>query len=167
MDAINAGSTAGSAVASGTTVTINSISLTGSFPASGTLNLNDGTWSNQGDAASTTFSRTFASPVTVTNSDASIIATSEQMMVIPKASGETTITATVDYDVTTTDTKLNAGSVTINNVLTSSGSVTIQGGKKYKLILVLGLTSVKLDVAVADWPNDFTGSAEVNLPLND
>ena len=165
VDLVNAGGTTGDAVHSATTVKINSISLDGSFPASGVLNLNDGTWSSQGAATATNFTRTFSPAKTVTNANASIIDADEQMMVIPKASGATTITVTVDYDVTTTDDKLDGGSVTVNNVLTSTGDLTITGGNKYKLILVLGLTSVKFDVEVEAWPA-FAGETEVDLPLN-
>ena len=165
VDLVNAGGTTGAAVHSATTVKINSISLDGSFPASGVLNLNDGTWSSQGAATATNFTRTFSPAKTVTNANASIIDADEQMMVIPKASGATTITVTVDYDVTTTDDKLDGGSVTVNNVLTSTGDLTIAGGNKYKLILVLGLTSVKFDVEVEAWPA-FAGETEVDLPLN-
>jgi len=167
VDLVNAGGTTGSAVDASTVVKINSISLSGSFPASGVLNLNNGTWSSQGTATPTNFTRNFATPKDVTNANASIIAADEQMMVIPPASGDNTITVTVNYDVITTDSKLNGGSVTVNNELTSTGELTIQGGKKYKLILVLGLTSVKLDVEVEDWPTDFDDDAEVDLPKND
>lgn len=167
VDVVNTGESTDAAVAATTTVTINSISLSGSFPASGVLNLNDGTWSDQTAAAATTFERTFSTPKNVTNSNASIIAENEQMMVIPLASGDNTITITVNYDVTTTDANLNGGKSVVNNELTSSGDITIEGGKKYKLILVLGLTSVKLDVEVTDWPTDFDDDVEVNLPKND
>lgn len=166
VDLVNSGSTTGAAVPAATTVTINSISLSGSFPASGVLNLNDGTWSDQAAAAATAFTRSFSPAKAVTNENASIIAANEQMMVIPPASGDNTITITVNYNVTTTDDKLSGGKSVVTNELTSSGVITIVGGKKYKLILVLGLTSVKLDVVVEDWPTDFDDEAEVNLPLN-
>ena len=165
VDLVNEGGTAGAADAS-TTVTINSISLSGSFPASGVLNLNDGTWSNQADAAATEFERTFTTPKVVTNANASIIDANEQMMVIPKSEGATEITVTVDYDVTTTDNKLSGSKSVVNNVLTSKGNITIQGGKKYKLILVLGLTSVKLDVAVENWVDATGDPTEIDLPRN-
>ena len=166
VDVINAGNTVGSTIDASTTITINSITLSGSFPASGILNLNDGTWSSQGENTATVFSRDFSPAKNVTNENASIIAASEQMMVIPKSSGTTTVTVQVDYDITTTDAKLAGGKVVINNVLSSSADLTITGGNKYNLILVLGITSVKLDVSVEDWPVA-AGSAEVNLPLND
>ena len=68
----------------------------------------------------------------------------------------------------TADTALAAGFSDINNVLTSKASLTVQGGKKYNLILVLGLTSVKLDVdSIVDWPNTYQQTVEVDLPKND
>ena len=88
------------------------------------------------------------------------------MMVIPKSEGATEITVTVDYDVTTTDNKLSGSKSVVNNVLTSKGNITIQGGKKYKLILVLGLTSVKLDVAVENWVDATGDPTEIDLPRN-
>ena len=159
--------TTGDALPAATVVKINSITLSGDFPVSGDLNLNDGTWSAQGDPAAKSWTRNFASPKTVTNANASIIAADEQIMVIPKASGATTITLQVDYDVITTDTALEAESISVNNVLSSTGSITILGGKKYAIIAVLGLTSVKLDVLeIGDW-GAVQASDEIDLPLND
>ena len=159
--------TTGDALPAASVVKINSITLSGSFPVSGVLNLNDGTWSDQGDNADKSWTRNFGTPKNVTNANASIIANDEQIMVIPKASGATTITLQVNYDVITTDAALQGGSITVNNVLSSTGELTILGGKKYAIIAVLGLTSVKLDVQeIGDW-GDVQASDEINLPLND
>lgn len=159
--------TTGDALPAASVVKINSITLSGSFPVSGVLNLDDGTWSDQGDAADKSWTRNFAPAKTVTNANASIIANNEQIMVIPKATGATTITLQVNYDVITTDAALQGGSITVNNVLSSTGDLTILGGKKYAIIAVLGLTSVKLDVLeIGDW-GAVQASDEIDLPLND
>ena len=167
VDVVNSGEDTGSALPAATVVKINEITLAGSFPASGDLNLNDGTWSNQASPSDASFNYDFDTPKNVTNANASILADTEQIMVIPKASGTTTLTLTVDYDVITTDAAVSGGTVTVNNVLTSSGELTIVGGKKYAVVAVLGLTSLKLDLTeVSEW-GAIQATEEIDLPLND
>ena len=83
--------------------------------------------------------------------------------VIPVGSAQQ-LTCTIDYDVKTVDGNLSGGYSSTNQVITNTISCNFQAGYKYKLILWLGLTSVKFTASVANW-ND--GDAQnVWLPSN-
>ena len=100
----------------------------------------------------------------------------QYLMLIPTPGAVGTFNVTINYNVVTTDTKLNGGSSTVNNVITkqislntpstfSPGIGGFMNNKAYNLKLILGLTSVKLDAEVADW--EVNGSTNVDLPRNE
>ena len=80
------------------------------------------------------------------------------------------LTVTVDYIVRTEDTKLDGGYSEVEQIITKK--VTFASptklNKYYKLLIHLGLTSVKFTASVSDW--ETTGSAtpdaEVYVPIN-
>ena len=88
-------------------------------------------------------------------------------MIIPAtiAAGDFVITA--NYWVTTNDTALADGYSMVQQVIkkTSTSAVTFEAGKKYTVLVCLGLTNISFDVTeVAAW-EDAVGPA-VDLPVN-
>lgn len=103
----------------------------------------------------------------VTSAEQDVLATpTNYWMVIP--TGSTDITVKITYYVQTKDSKLApTGAVDgsrIENVITKAVNVNLVNNKAYKLKLILGLTSVKLEAEVADWQVD--GSTDIYLPQN-
>lgn len=160
-----------------TTITINSVKLTGKFHTSGTMNLNDGEWSftpeTPTDEVSYVLSEeNFTEDENVFNSDK--IATDNlnndesYIMLFPQElDEENTITITVDYTVETEDENLEGEKSVVNNVITSKAFSFEKGfeqGKAYKFVLHLGMTSVKLSAEVGEWDKENT--IVVNVPLN-
>jgi len=75
-----------------------------------------------------------------------------------------TLKITISYDVVTTDASNTANSSTITNTI--SKDVVLKGfrpGRYYKLHLVLGLTSVKIDADALDWAVE---EQVIDLPRN-
>lgn len=107
----------------------------------------------------------------VTTAEKDVIADGKYFMIIPtEGNAKAKFKVTINYDVVTTDPALNGGKSAVNNVIWKEISVgdDINGftnNKAYKLKLILGLTSVKLEAEVADWEVD--GSTNVNLPKNE
>ena len=63
-----------------------------------------------------------------------------------------TVTVTIDYYITTEDSKLSAGRAQTENIITKDVVFpSIANGKSYNLNLILGLTSVKMEAEVDDW----------------
>lgn len=106
-----------------------------------------------------------------------LLTDNDYFMLIPTPGHEAIFEVTVDYDVYTLDDKVKDGELTgftkTNNVITKaieldskdgSTSLGFTNNKAYKLKLVLGMTSVKLDAEVADWQID--GTSIVDLPRN-
>ena len=106
----------------------------------------------------------------VTTAEKDVIADGKYFMIIPtEGNAKAKFKVTIDYDVVTTDAALNGGKSTVNNVIWKEimvGDDTngFTNNKAYKLKLILGLTSVKLEAEVADWEVD--GSINVDLPRN-
>lgn len=90
-------------------------------------------------------------------------------MFVPEESGsDAQTTVTIKYHVITDDSALNGGKIDITNEITQSldhGALDFSSGKANELNLVLGLTSVKMEASVTDWPNTAT-EADVDLPIN-
>ena len=166
---------AGGTLDGATKIYVNSISLTGSsqFPASGDLNLNNTSantplWQNTSGTAllgNGTLNTVIQSPkagVLASEATAVFSNTNDWYYLIPGASGSLTIA--IDYNVETTDAKLNGGKSTVNNIISKTVSgLTLDAGKAYTINIVLGLTSVKFTASVTDWDAQ---SAVVDLPLN-
>ena len=78
------------------------------------------------------------------------------------------LTISVNYDITTYDTQISGNYVKINQTITNDVTFdNLTANKYYKLILHLGLTSVKFTATVDDWEDATAGaSEEVWLPSN-
>ena len=78
------------------------------------------------------------------------------------------LTVTINYDITTYDEQIKGNYVKINQTITNDVTLdNLTPNKYYKLILHLGLTSVKFTASVADWENaDAESAEEVWLPSN-
>lgn len=93
-------------------------------------------------------------------------------MLIPSTSAtpaeQTKITGfRIKYYVNTADAKLERTYSRVENVITKNvaASITVEKGKAYKFKLCVGMTSVKIEAAVAIWDTTF-GEEEVWLPIN-
>lgn len=158
VDAVNPTT---SALASGTTITLNSITVDGTtIKHSGVFDFAAGTWTSQTTG-------TAADDISLTSLNANVTETltalSNSFFFIPGNSQA--IKITVNYDVTTVDGAYTGGSVTVNNTIYKTATLTLDPGTAYEIKLLIGLTSVKLDVtAITGWG---TGSAsEIKLPEN-
>ncbi len=83
-------------------------------------------------------------------------------MVVP--TGDTNIKVKITYAVVTKDEKLGDKLSNVENVITKTASINLESGKSYKLKLILGLTSVKMEATVADW--QVADETEIWLPKN-
>ena len=162
------------AIADGTTISVESVSLIGSFINSGTLNLNGGTW----DGLSTPAVRTYT--LNSTNSDFEDIASAvtvdpnqlnkstEFIMLIPQ--DDVDITISVTYKVTTIDSNFDElpenGKVVVTNTMSAPlNDFDFKQGTAYNFVLHLGLTSVKFDAEVEEW-TETNSDVVVNVPKN-
>ena len=158
---------AGTDVAAGTVVKVNSITVNGQFNQEGTLNLITGAWTSNAAASAQTV--TYTAPVggldvTAINDKAEATAPCAEFLFIPSSSAQNYV-ITIDYDYTTTDNKLSGNSVTIHNTIHKTlSSVSFLVGKQLKLYIGLGLNNVVFDAAVADWTDDTP--QEIWLPVN-
>lgn len=156
-----------------TTVTINSVTFSAAnFGKKGTLNLASGEWSvseaDYGTMAyeiSTSKKNIINNVITGgTNDDVKkamdkqpLCSTNGNIMFIPVAKtteDNKVTTITIDYTVTTKDTKLDGDKSEITNNITVNVPTTFsfKAGFAYNFVLKIGLTSVKLAaVEVADW----------------
>ena len=172
-----------------TKITVKSVKITGSWAPSDQLNLKDGAWSGATAASnvltidsSNALNTDIADPATdpatygaitndgVTQIQAPVIAKDESgnaqyLMFIPSAS--TNISGVeIVYYVNTKDENLADGMSRVENNITKNldTALTLDAGKAYKLVLTLGMTSVKLNAQVATW--DDATTKEVWLPVN-
>ena len=166
------------ALASETTITINSVKLTGKFHTEGTMNLNTGEWTF--DPATPTEEVSFVldtdnfeeneNAFTSAKMATTDLLNNEEsyIMLFPQDLNETnTITITVDYDVVTKDDALDGKESKVNNVITSEPFYFTDGftqGSAYRFVLHLGMTSVKVSAEVAEWNEE--ESIVVNVPIN-
>ena len=173
-------------IAEGTTITINSVKLTGKLYTKGTLDLVTGKWENESQSTevsyyldnanfvenSNVFSESTVETEDLLNKDDSYI-----MLFPQELNTDNTITITVDYDVVTKDESLDGGESKINNVITTApfylsatdsegNAVTgFEQGKAVKFVLHIGMTSVKLSATVGEW-DETTTDIVVNVPNN-
>ena len=163
----------GTAVDAATVVKINSLTLTGQFNQEGTLNLATGVWTSSAAASDQTVTWAPATPFDVTaindkaDADAYYTANANvlpEFMFIPSSSADKDYVITIDYDFITTDAKL-AAAATVHNVIHKTiEDLEFEKGKKMKLYVGLGMTSIVLSAEVADWTDDTP--ADVWLPVN-
>lgn len=163
----------GTDVDAATVVKINSITLTGQFNQEGTLNLATGEWDSSAAASDQTVSWTPAGGFAVDDyNDKAEINTYyaanagvlPEFMFVPSSSADKDYVITIDYDFITTDAKL-AAAATVHNVIHKTlEDIEFEKGKKMKLYVGLGMTSIVLSAEVADWTDDTP--ADVWLPVN-
>lgn len=166
-------------IATGTTIAVSSVSITGNFATSAKLNLSTGSWSDLTNDNSTTFTLTtneFESVASnVSKSPVQLNKSDEYLMIVPyKFDDETPssitdgkcVEITVVYTVTTADPNLASSSVITNTITSDPFEFNFEMGKAYNFVLHLGLNSVKFDASVSNWdtPNGYDYS--VNVPIN-
>ena len=171
-------------LADGTKIVINSVTLSGKFYPSGTLNLNEGEWTpataTKVDYKLTQDNFGQGNPsFTFTNKDGKnkrpLNNFESYIMIIPQdftkaTAPEDKITVTIAYDVFTEDAALpeiegwGKGSLVKNVVTSDPFTIDFQQGKAYNFTLHIGMTSVKLSATVEGW-GEITDIA-VNVPIN-
>lgn len=161
----------GNEVASGTTITIDEIVLTGDFYTGGTLSLEDGSWAE--DAAATKTYTWGAGELiaghSVTETKEVVIEDNSYLTVVPQdADGNKDLQITVKYTVTTADPALEGSkSVVQSTVKSDEFDFEFKQGYAYNFVLHIGLTSVKFSAEVSDWDLGTDADIVVNVPLND
>lgn len=177
---------AGGKLDENTKIFVNSITIVDgnspkTLPTTGSLNLNNTTanvakWTASAGTLSLTLDNLNELSTAIQDGGTGVTTTEQNaiqggnyFMLIPTQGTQAKFTVTIDYNVVTTDAKVNGGTVTTNNVITKSvivGDPTngFENNKAYNLKLILGMTSVKLDAEVADW--EIETSTDVDLPKN-
>ena len=149
-------------------ITVNSIRISGTFDQTGTLNLRTGDWTSSPAGSAQTVTYSPATPLDVTDindkAEADAGNPCAEFMFIPSSNGAKTYTVTIDYDVTYTDSALNGGGLVVKNVIHKTISLDFEKGKKMKLYIGLGMTSVVFSAEVADWTPD--DPSTIWLPVN-
>ncbi len=158
-----------------TKIILESLELKAGGTKTGTLNLNDGTWSNKSGQSVVSYDKNaFASTTTVNGKEgfdvketATDLNAAKSLMIVPGeiATGEYVITA--NYWVITEDAALKGGYSTVQQIIkkSSTAAITFNGATKYDILVKLGLTNVSFDVTeVGTWA-DGTGN-DVDLPIN-
>lgn len=168
VDATDIPASGGTDIDAATKVTINSITIKGKFNQEGTLNLATGVWTSSAATTDQTVSYqpTTAFDVTDINDKGEATTPISEFMFIPSTAAAN-YEITIDYDFTTTDAAVDGGQVVVNNKITKTlNGLTFERGKKIKLYIALGITSVKFEATVGNWTaadNDQTVWLPVNL----
>ena len=150
-----------------TTINLQSVTLTSTnMGISGDLNLRTGKWSNftKGGVFSLTSSDIALTNGAVTNQWQQLMAAGRYFMFVPTDAATTDFTVKVKYTVTTEDPALSASSSVVTNEITDTVNFTPAQGKAYRLKLVLGMTTVKVNAEVSDWT--VSDGSSVWVPLN-
>ena len=144
------------------------------FTKTATLNLNNfntdvASWSDRkGDQYYTLTEENFkVKQLTNINSnlDNQLNADDSYLFILPQNLSSTGFNVFVEYEVVTTDpADGNPDSNTITNRINNTAKINFESGKAYTLNLVLGMTSVKLNVDIKDWQEQT--ETKVDLPLN-
>lgn len=159
----------GTEVASGTTITIDKIVLTGKFHQGGTISLIDGKWTTDAiDAETYTWGTDQLLNVPVTKTKKVVINDESYLTVIPQLNDEDKdLQITVTYTVTTEDPALAGEKSVVQSTVTSDAfDFEFKQGYAYNFVLHIGLTSVKFDADVTPWVDGATEDIVVNVPLN-
>lgn len=128
---------------------------------SGTMHWNPGegvtaqamTWDSDNFAENFTLSQTYQD---LSNASSSAF-------VIPQDFTSTALPITIKYSVTSTDSSNENNTSTVDNVVSSTINVNFEAGKSYTIRILIGLTSVKLDVDKVDEWTEATPSTDVTL----
>ena len=164
----NIPASAGTDIDAATKVTINSLTIKGKFNQEGTLNLATGVWTSSAAATDQTITYQPATAYDVTNvndkAEADAAKAVTEFMFVPSTAAEN-YEISIDYDFTTTDTNVEGDKVIVNNKIKKTlNGVTFEQGKKIKLYVALGITSVKVEAEVGDWTD--AGDQNIWLPAN-
>ena len=152
-----------------TKITLESIKLTGNFYQGGTLDLEDGEWSNYVGAASTEYNWYLADFKNndVTTTKTVVLNDDKYLTVLPHLTEKQKIQIEVVYTVKTTDSSLALGYSEVTNTIVSDPfDFTFVQGYAYNFVLHVGLNSVKFSAEVADWDELGEEDIVVNVPLN-
>lgn len=156
----------GTDLSTGTTITVNSITIQGDFHQEGTLNIATGVWTSSPSSAETvTYSPASAYDVTDINDkdEADTAGPCAEFMFIPSAS--TSYTVTIDYDVTYAAASSGlAENLVVKNVIHKPINLTFVKGQKTKLYIGLGMTSVTFSAEVGNWADGTEPT--IWLPVN-
>ena len=128
----------------GSTIYLNSLSLTANYPVSGVLDLSDGSWSDVTTGREKTVVRSFG-----TSTGGKVLGTTKQyvnggqgyLMCIPTGE-EKDYMLEVTYTIVTTDPALSGGALVCTNTLTKEISLLTEAGKTYDLCLNIGPTAI-------------------------
>ena len=146
-----------------TKITIESITISGKIPNIGSFNLYSQQWENRSTDVQTyklegnTLSPELrdAGNKSAANQPVGVQTVSKQIGISPflfiPTEGEQEITVTVKYYVTTDDPNLSSGYSRIQNVITKRINLKLEKSYEYDLKIILGLTSVKLDITSSVW----------------
>ena len=158
-----------------TSIILESIELEADGTKTGTLSLNDGTWSAKSGKTVVTYDEDSFSATTTVNGKKGFNVTeavqdlnaAKSPMIIPGeiATGEYVITA--NYWVLTHDTALDGDYSVVQQKIkkTSTAAITFQPGYKYNVLVKHGLTNVSFDVTeVEAW--EVGAANDVDLPIN-
>lgn len=160
---------------SNTKIILESLELKAAGTKTGTLSLNDGSWSNTSGETDITYnSSSFTSTTTVNGKTgfnvtetATALNATTSPMIIPGTVASGSFVIIANYWVITEDSALKGGYSTVQNNIkkTSTAAITFAGGTSYEVLAKLGLTNTSFTVTeVGAWT---TGAAqEVDLPVN-
>ena len=135
-------------------------------------------WGSKSGKTEVTYDNTSFSSTTIVNSKTGFNVTETATdlnatltpMIIPGTidfDSDKFLVITADYWVLTADSAVNGGYSAVRQVIqkTSTADVTFAAGKKYDILVKIGLNSVDFDVTVTDW-GDGTPDPAVDLPAN-
>ena len=160
---------------SNTKIVLESLELKAAGTKTGTLSLNDGSWSSKSGETDVTYnSSSFSSTTTVhgktgfnVTETATALNTTTSPMIIPGSVASGSFVIIANYWVITEDTALKEGYSAVQNKIrkTSTAAITFAGGTAYEVLAKLGLTNTSFSVTeVGAWT---VGSGQnVDLPVN-
>lgn len=122
-------------------------------------------WSPEGGVtaqAMTWDSDNFVENFTLSQTYKDLSNASSSAFVIPQDFTSTALPITIKYSVTSTDSSNENNTSTVDNVVSSTINVNFEAGKSYTIRILIGLTSVKLDVDKVDGWTD-ASSTDVTL----
>lgn len=160
---------------SNTKIILESLEVKAAGTKTGTLSLNDGSWSNTSGETDITYNSTsFSSTTTLdgktgfnVTETATALNTTTSPMIIPGAIASGDFIIIANYWVITEDAALKGSYSTVQNKIkrTSTAAITFAGGTSYEVLAKLGLTNTSFSVTeVGAWT---TGAGQnVDLPQN-
>ncbi|MBR5924679.1 MAG: fimbrillin family protein [Bacteroidales bacterium] len=161
-----------------TTIILQELEVTLNGTKKGTLNLEDGSWTLADPAQNSVITYTsssFASTTTVDSKTgfnvtetATDLNATKSPMVIPTTIAIGGLKVQANYWVITADSNLVGGYSTVQNVIytTNASAITLAKGKKYNIVVRLGLNSIDFNVYEVDAWSAGDPLAPVDLPLN-